>query len=160
MIMGSKEKLVEQDTEQLEFDFRNVPPSYLLCFNERCPRHGECLRYMAGQHLPDGRDFGPVIYPTVTIGDDGCRHFRTEEPKLMAWGFDTLFEEVKRKHVKALHMSMYQYLGAKSNYYRYQHGELLLSPEQQEWILKLFRRYHYSDNLVFDHYVRVYDFSH
>jgi hypothetical protein len=53
---------------------------------------------------------------------------------------------------------MYQYLNGSSNYYRYHHGEKLLDAEQQEWIIKLFQRTGYTENLKFDHYTQVFDF--
>jgi len=35
----------------------------------------------------------------------------------------------------------------------------MLNPEQQTWILDLFRSYGYTTNLVFDHYANVFDFG-
>ena len=35
-----------------------------------------------------------------------------------------------------------------------------LTPEQQEWILDLFRRYGYTEGLRFEQYVYAYDFDH
>ncbi|MDY6033294.1 MAG: DUF6078 family protein, partial [Alloprevotella sp.] len=46
-----------------------------------------------------------------------------------------------------------------TSYYRYQRGERLLTPEQQQWILKLFASKGYTDQLLFEHYVESYDFS-
>ena len=104
------------------------------------------------------RDWGPAIYPNIKIGEEGCRLFATGEPQRMAWGFETLFEEVKSKHERGLRLAMYQYLNGSSNYYRYHHGEKLLNAEQQEWIIQLFQRTGYTENLKFDHYTHVFDF--
>ena len=90
----------------------------------------------------------------------GCRLFAVGEPKHMAWGFNTIMLEVKSRDEQALRNSMKQYLGGHSNYYRYHNGERLLTPEQQEWIVNLFRRYGYTENLTFDHYAYVFDFDH
>lgn len=57
-----------------------------------------------------------------------------------------------RKRVKA-------YLGGNTTYYRYHHGERLLTPEQQEWIIALFRRHGYTGELGFDKYLDRYDFT-
>ena len=54
---------------------------------------------------------------------------------------------------------MKAYLGGHGTYYRYNRGEKLLTPEQQEWILRLFTRYGYSENLSFEGYCDVMDFS-
>ena len=146
--------------EEVKFDFRNVPASWPLCFLTGCPKQDECLRQLAARYLPENRDFGPVIYPNMKIGAEGCRFFVTGQPKRMAWGFQTIFAEVKSKDEKGLRLAMKHYLNGHANYYRYHHGERLLSPEQQEWIINLFRRYGYTEGLTFDNYIYVYDFKH
>lgn len=146
--------------EQLtNHDFRNVPKGYQLCFNKECPRKEECLRFLAGCALPEDRDWGPSVYPNIKMDDNGCRLYATGETTRMAWGFNTLLEDVKSKHEKGLRTAMYQYLNGTSNYYRYHHGERLLNQEQQEWILQLFQRTGYTKNLRFDHYADVFDFG-
>lgn len=145
--------------EDVRFDFRNVPHNWMLCFMHACPKKEECLRQLAASHLPEDRNFGPAVYPNIKIGEDGCRFFTTGEPKRMAWGFRTIFAEVKSKHEQGLRIAMKQYLNGHSNYYRYHNGERLLNPEQQEWIVNLFRRYGYTEGLTFDHYAYVYDFN-
>jgi hypothetical protein len=44
-------------------------------------------------------------------------------------------------------------------YYRYHHGENLLSPQQQEDIMNILARYGSTDGLAFDHYVTDFDFT-
>lgn len=146
--------------KHIELDFRNVPLSWQLCFLSECPKKDECLRQLAAKHLPENRDFGPAVYPTMKIGEEGCRLFTAGRPKQMAWGFETLFSEVKSKHEQALRLAMKNYLGGHTSYYRYHRGKRLLTPEQQEWIVGLFQQYGYSQGLVFDHYVTAYDFDH
>lgn len=52
---------------------------------------------------------------------------------------------------------MKEYLGGNTMYYRYHHGERLLSPEQQAWIKRLFASYCYSD-VDFDNSCEELDF--
>lgn len=145
--------------EQMEkHDFRNIPRGYQVCFNKECPKKGGCLRFLAGSNLSEDRDWGPAIYPNMKTSEDGCRLYATGQPTRMAWGFNTLFEDVKSKHERGLRMAMQQYLSGTSNYYRYHHGERLLNAEQQEWIIKLFQRNGYTAHLKFDHYAEMFDF--
>ena len=44
-------------------------------------------------------------------------------------------------------------------YYRYHHGENLLSPRQQEDIMNILARYGSTEGLAFDHYVTDFDFG-
>ncbi len=145
--------------ENITFDFRNVPRTYQLCFLEDCPRKEVCLRHMAGQFLPEDRNFGQAIYPNMKRGEKGCRLFATGETKVMAYGFKRLFANVLSRHEHGLRTAMKQYLGGHGSYYRYHNGEKLLGPEQQEWIIQLFRRTGYNEGLEFDHYVQLYDFE-
>ena len=87
--------------------------------------------------------------------DNGeCRCFVKGEKVRIARGFDNMFARVKdRSHRSALRNQLTDYLGSKGTYYRYKHGERLLSPEQQRWILDLFRRYGYTENVDFDNYI-------
>ena len=142
------------------FDFRNVTSGFQLCFLADCPKHGECLRYMAGEHLPPKSKWGPAIYPTIERDENGCRFFKTSQPKHMAWGFDTLFRDVLTRNAADLRAAIKEYLGGNGTYYRYKNGDRLLTPEQQKWIIDLFKKAGYSKNLEFDHYADVYDFDH
>ena len=150
---------MERKNNKTEHDFRNVPKGYQLCFNKECPKRDECLRFLAGSALPEERDWGPAIYPNMKMTERGCRLYGTAQATEMAWGFNTLFEEVKSKHERGLRTAMRQYLNGTSNYYRYHNGERLLNKEQQEWIINLFQRTGYQENLEFDHYALVYDFD-
>ena len=76
-----------------------------------------------------------------------------------AWGFDPIFAEVKQKYSTRLRNDIKQFLGGHGTYYRYCNGSRLLTPEKQEWIVSLFRNCGYTDNLTFDYYEDVYDFS-
>ena len=148
------------ETDKIIFDFSRVPAGYQMCFLGDCPRRDECLRYMAGQRLPERLTWGPAVYPTMKRDEQGCRFFRTSEPKHMAWGFDTIFEDVKSKHESGLRAAMKAFLGGHGTYYRYHRGEKMLTPEQQAWIIKLFQQAGYHEHLQFDHYADVYDFDH
>ena len=76
-----------------------------------------------------------------------------------AYGFTPLFKEVKHKDYTLLRDKMKEYLGSHTTYYRYNSGEHKLTPEQQQWILDLFARYGYTENLTFEHYQDIVDFS-
>lgn len=146
------------EEKDIQYDFRNVPQNWALCFLEECPVKDKCLRQLVGSHLKSDREFGPSIYPTMKRSDEGCRLFVTSQPKQMAWGFDTLFSNTRYRDVVSLRSQLKKYLGGHSNYYRYHNGQRLLSPQQQEWIIALFKKYHYQDHLKFDHYACVYDY--
>ncbi len=134
-----------------------IPPSFTRCFDEKCPHAAACSRYLAGRFIPEGWTTGPAVYPTARQGDR-CALFRPTRVIRAAYGFDKLFEEVKHKHTSLLRRRVKSYLGGNSAYYRFHHGERMLTPEQQERIIALFRSYGYTEELRFDHYRELYDF--
>lgn len=54
---------MEEKRQEHVIDFAEVSPGWQLCFCEGCPRHEECLRYVAGQQIPDKLHWGPAVYP-------------------------------------------------------------------------------------------------
>lgn len=141
-----------------DFTYDLVPASWPVCFVDNCPLAESCLSHLAGLHLPDDLTIGPAIYPTA-LRDGKCGHYKKIRKIQAAWGFDTLFTDVKQRDAAPLRSAIKNYLGGNGTYYRYHNGERLLTPEQQEHILALFRQCGYSENLHFDGYREVYDFS-
>ena len=141
-----------------DFTYDLVPASWPVCFVANCPLAESCLNHLAGLHLPDNLTIGPAIYPTA-LRDGKCGHYKKIRKIQAAWGFDTLFTDVKQRDAAPLRSAIKNYLGGNGTYYRYHNGERLLTPEQQEHILALFRQCGYSENLHFDGYREVYDFS-
>lgn len=133
-----------------------LPPSWLYCFLEGCPKAGECIRYISSKLIPDDVTIGYAVLPTALKGKD-CPHFKQIRKIRAAYGFNKLFEEVKRKDDTPLRNQLKAYLGSHGAYYRYHNGEKLLTPEQQQHIIDIFHQWGYTDNLAFDHYREVYD---
>lgn len=141
-----------------DFDFKDVPPMWMLCFCDECSRHADCLRYIVGLQVPDNVLWGPAIYPSA-YRSGRCKYFKEIRKINAAYGFNPLFKEIKFKHSKLLRDKLKEYLGSHGAYYRYNRGERLLTPEQQEWIIRLFASYGYTEKLAFEHYKEVLDFS-
>ena len=76
----------------------------------------------------------------------------------MAWGFDSMFEDVKQKDAPKLRERMRNFLGSKGQYYRYKLGQLKLVPEQQRCIKIIFADMGYTD-VEFDNFTEELDFT-
>lgn len=144
--------------ETLPLSYEMLPPTWTFCFLDGCPKADECMRHLSGKYVPKTVTSGLSVFPTA-MTNDGCGHFKQIRTMHVAYGFATIFDEVKSKDEKSIRDSIKSYLGSQKTYYRYHNGEKLLTPEQQRWIVNLFRQYGYTDNLKFDHYRDVYDFS-
>lgn len=148
----------EAHADTHDFPTEQIPPSFHVCFLADCPRADDCIRHLAGLHTAEGVTLGPAVYPSALTAD-GCHHFKQTRIMHGAWGFNALFADIKQKHSSLLRRQIETYLGGHGTYYRYHNGERLLTPEQQEWIISLFREYGYDEDLHFDGYRDAYDFT-
>ncbi|MBQ8462572.1 MAG: hypothetical protein IJ544_00445 [Prevotella sp.] len=139
------------------FDFSRVSAGYRLCFNGGCPKCSECIRYVAGQHLPGSVTYGPAIYPNA-LGAGECPFFTQAQEIRAAWGFAPLYQRVQRHHRAPIRKAITAYLGSVGTYYRYNSGERKLSTEQQRHIMDIMGAYGYTDDLAFEHYEASYNF--
>lgn len=139
------------------FNYNQVPYGWTLCYISECNRKEECMRYQVCLLAPKGLTKNPCVLPTV-MQMDSCPHFHSIEVVRAAIGFRNIFSEVKEKHHASMRSEMAGYLGGGGTFYRYRNGERLLMPEQQEWIKKMFLRYGYTEEVVFDDYKNVYRF--
>lgn len=140
------------------FDFTKVPACYQFCFNSQCPRSAECLRFLAGQHVPATLQTGMAIYPTA-VRDGQCEFFRHSNLVRMAWGFDDIYNPLKSYFRPMARKAVRDMFGSEGTYYRYHHGERMLSPEQQQAVADILRKYDYNGPVTFKHYEYIYDFG-
>ena len=140
------------------FSFKEVPEGYYLCFNEACELHSECIRFLAGEHVPAVVMGGPCVYPNANK-DGHCPYFKETRIIHGAWGFRNLFKGIPYKDAQSLKARVTNYLGGPVEAHKYQFGEEVLTPEQQRDIKKMFEEMGYTNDLVFDGFTFVYDFS-
>lgn len=141
-----------------DFDFRQIPFDWALCYIAECQRKDECMRYQVCRLMPEGTTRNACVLPTV-LRKTECPHFHPIRKVEVAVGFQYLFNDVKARDVTAMRSELMAYLGGGGTYYRYRNGARPLMPEQQQWIANLFRRYGYTENLIFDGYEHIYRFD-
>ena len=140
-----------------DFDFKQVPYGWAMCYVEACPRKDECLRYQVYLSLP-GRMVNKCVMPGA-LRQPSCPHFRPIRKMRVAIGFQHIFNKVLARDITAMRSEIASFLGSHTTFYRYRNGEYKLNPRQQEWIKNLFRRYGYTDEVEFDKYQDVYIFD-
>ena len=141
-----------------KFSFRDVPEGYQLCFNGQCPRRDDCIRFLAGQHVPATMMSGPAVYPNA-LTSDVCPYFKQTRVIHGAWGFRNLYKDVEKPHAQILKAKVVNFLGGPVASYGYMHGDKLLTPEQQGAIQGFFNEMGYTHTIVFEGYSIMYDFS-
>ena len=109
--------------------------------------------------LPEDRHHGPAIYPTAWQNGE-CKYFREKRFVLKAWGFIHLYDNVPHYlRAEARRSVRFFFSRGFGPYYRYHKGENLLSPEQQDEIMKIIAKFGSTDGIRFDHYVEAWDFG-
>lgn len=136
-----------------------LPKTWTYCFNEHCPHHQECIRYITGKHVDNAVDYGACVFPNACSDGRVCRFFKKARIVTFAWGFDKLFYNVKQRDASLLRTQLKLFLGSHSSYYRYADGRRKLTPELQKGIIDIFRKRGYTENLEFDHYEEAPDLT-
>lgn len=134
-----------------ELKWKNVPSDWALCFNQNCPMHERCLRWLAAQLAPEELTICRCVMPQA-LKKGQCPHFATAEKVRMARGFMHLYDKVLKDDYTSLRKTLTSMLSGKRYYYEYRRGDRLLSPENQEKIRQLFASRGYADSVRFDDY--------
>ena len=141
-----------------DFDFKQVPYNWPLCYLSECGRKEECLRYQVTSCVPRQVTNYPCVLPTA-LEQGQCHYFHAIQRVKAAAGFRNIVAELKEKDLYPIRVEMTAYLGCKSTYYNYRNGKKLLTPKQQEHIKKILQRHGYTDEIRFDGYRDIYLFK-
>ena len=147
----------EKFTEET-FKGIQLPSMWTYCFNEHCPQHNECIRFISGKYVDDTKDAGSAVFPNACRDGRKCKLFKQARVVTFAWGFKKLFYNVRQRDAATLRLNLKAFLGSHGTYYNYANGRCKLTPEQQQGVLNIFRKKGYTENLEFDHYVEEPDF--
>jgi hypothetical protein len=117
------------------------------------------MHYQAMLLTSSGQYKGSAVFPTAWK-DGKCRCYREKKLVKKAWGFTKLYHNVPQ-HQKAEARQCVRALFGSGNgpYYRAHHGEIMLSPQKQEEILKVLAKFGSVEGIQFDHYVTDWDFD-
>ena len=142
-----------------ELTYKDIPMGYPLCFNSECAKKETCMHYQAMLLKQDGRNYGNAVYPTAWQ-DGECKCFREKRFVKKAWGFKHLYDNIpQRDKVEARRRVRSYFSRGCGPYYRVDNGENMISPKQQEYIMKIIAQFGSTEGIKFDHYVEEWDFG-
>ena len=144
--------------QNVVFNYADAPKSWRNCFNDTCPKAEECMHHLTGKNIPDNLTCGDTVYPNA-CKDGKCRYFKQIRVMRGAYGFNAILSQFPRTSEERLRAVIKNYLGGHGTYYDYNKGRKLLTPEQQERIVNLFRNNGYTGECEFEGYRYVYDFN-
>lgn len=134
-----------------------APYNFSRCFNAQCPKTDNCLRRLAA--LRDTAEYPSIhiINPLCVPEDNNqCPYFLSTQKIHVAWGISHLLDNVPYKSLPPLKSLLIAYFG-RGKYYRFYREECFLSPEDQNYIRKVFRQYNVPGEPIFDSYSDEYN---
>ena len=142
-----------------ELKYENLPYGFKVCFNSDCKLRETCMHYQAGLLQPADKLSGHAVFPQAWKSGT-CKCYLEKKIVRKAWGFSRIYRNVPHNQKAEARMYVKSYFSSGNGpYYRYHHGENLLSPKQQEDIMKILADYGPTEDLAFDHYVTDFDFG-
>lgn len=142
--------------ETNNFNPTNVPTDYPMCLNRECPLASSCLRQLVEQYATKPSDFWVIVSPERIASQQGdCAYYRSSVKVQFAKGFVNILGNLPNKQTKYVIARLIN-LFSRRTYYRIRKGERLLSPDEQQKVLAIFKEYGANDSLKFDAYVEDY----
>ncbi|MCR5641819.1 MAG: DUF6078 family protein [Prevotella sp.] len=142
-------------TEQ-ETIFSEKAASYLVCFNEQCGKHKQCLRWQVGQYVPQELVACKCINPNneqVVAGS--CPVFRIAKPTRMAVGMRGFYHDMPGWQERVIKNNLID-IYTRTGYYRYHNGSKPIPPDVEEKIRAVCQKQGWDKPLHFDGYVESY----
>ena len=136
-----------------ETTLREKAKTYHVCICEHCPKHGHCLRWLAGQYVPESKETVICINPHgKLVATTQCPAYRDDTPQHVAKGMVGFYEEMPGRLevvIKAALIKRFTRVG----YYNLRKGAKLITAETEQVIEKVCRDYGWEKPLRFDEYV-------
>lgn len=127
---------VQQDADAL----RAKAKHYLVCFNDGCGHHAECLRWIVGLHVDDNEVAMIAVNPRcreVLSGE--CSLFRSCVKAVMKRGLTHFYDGMPSRqehHVRRMLIARFN----RKVYYQMRNGQLLIAPDEQRDIEAICRQ--------------------
>lgn len=140
-----------------KIDFSQAPRRYSMCLNRECAQADTCLRQLITKSAPINIQYWEIISPTYLAALKGaCPHYRPATKVRFAKGIINLLDNLPHKQMKAFIPKLTGCFSQRT-YYRIRKGERLLSPSEQQKVLKLLKSCGVSHPQEFDAYIEEYE---
>lgn len=138
------------------FDYSEIPFHFGMCAESKCPRSETCLRQIALRQVPANVPFVSTLNPAWIKERKGeCKYYCSNEKIRYAKGFMCTVNALTLQVEEAFRIRLILYFGRK-NYYLKRKGEILLSPEEQTYVINLAKKLGVKQDEYFDAYVERY----
>lgn len=137
--------------------FEDIPFDYKLCLKDDCPLAEECLRHLAVKALPESKNSVSVILPGKCTADENGAYpyYRSHVKVRYARGFSRVLATFPVNVLEAFRdrlISIYP----RNKYFKMRRGGLLLTPQEQELIVRTAQAKGFQGKFTFDNYEEHY----
>lgn len=133
----------------------SVPSGFMHCLNASCQLADTCLRYRAMASLPKGCKPITIVNPAFVPSGNRCPEFLSIENQQCAYGIDHLYDDMKYATAVKVKEHLIGHFG-KNIYYRFMRKEKCFTPEHQQYIQEVFRKFDVEGTPRFDTYEPCY----
>lgn len=134
-----------------KLDYSLVPDDFALCLEKNCLHASTCLRFQASLYIPKERWVVKVVNPERVVPAGDCPGFMDDSPLKNAYGMEHLLDNIPYRQAKEIRREMREYFGI-THFYRLKRKERCFTPEDQQYVRDLLRRYGIEEEPVFDRY--------
>ena len=122
--------------------FETMPQHYLLCFNDECQLADKCLHRLAEKSRRQTDNLVWAVNP-AKFGGENCKYYQENKRVPVAYGMVDSFHDVKADDIASLRNALISHFG-RGSYYLRRNGKCPITPEEQQYISNLFRRFGYE----------------
>lgn len=135
----------------------DIPHQYGLCLNGDCPMAETCLRHLALAAMPADKSFAKILLPQRCTADaDGKYPYYHSSAKVRyARGFRRVLATFPVNVLEAFRDSLIAAY-PRNKYFKMRRGTILLTPKEQELIIRVARNKGFQGEFTFDKYEEDY----
>ncbi|MCR5181337.1 MAG: DUF6078 family protein [Bacteroidaceae bacterium] len=140
-----------------QIDYKEVPYDWALCFQNDCPMASTCLRFVAGEQIPEKVTRHMAVMRGARKGST-CSMYREAKTVTIAYGMTNLFNGLSREVTIGVRDKVMNLFGSRAHFYRYRAGKYPIGPDIQEKINRIFTKYNIKHPAKFDRTLVSFDF--
>lgn len=125
----------------MPIDLSTMPRSFGMCNQTECPLANTCLRHLAYTAIGEDRPFIKTTNPKWMAQQKGaCSLYLSNQPARRARGFIRTVKAMPTGKAESFRLSAIGKMGYR-RYYQCRKGEILLTKDEEDFIISLAKRY-------------------
>ena len=133
-----------------ELDYNIVPKRFGHCLNGNCKRADKCLRYQVTKFIPEDVRYVCMLNPQWKQTGKKCTEFLDDTPVKYAYGWSKMFDKLMHEKAMAIKNDLLCSFG-KNLFYRLKRHERAFTPQAQDYVRMVFRKYGIAEEPEYDY---------